>query len=487
MTTRRNFLKQSGMGLAALALGALAPGETEKKNRPNFLFYITDDISPDDLGCYGNTFVKTPHLDKLAAEGLVFDNVCLNISSCSPSRCSYITGRYPHNHGAPELHTTLPTDQHPFPQALRQAGYYTVLSGKNHMGDVNRAFDLISPGKGPGRQEDWVEILQQRPKDKPFFCWFASVDAHRDWQLDNTAPVYDPDQIQPPPFLYDGPQTREDLAGYYHEVSRSDYYLGQLRREVERQGIADHTYIVYCSDNGRPFPRCKTRLYDSGIKSPLVIWQPAVIKPGRTGSLVSAIDVAPTFLELAEVAKYPQIQGVSFVSVLKDPKATVRDYAFAEHNFHVCQAHQRMVRYQNWLYIRNAWPDRQALCKESDDTFPAGQELWKQQELGRLHPHQQDVFRKPRPSEELYDVHADPYQFTNLAESASGCHQEVLAHLRETLDRWVEQTGDTIPQNPTKDQNDPDRPQNRKNFRGTLPGAERNAERINHPGPIRRE
>lgn len=474
------------MGVAAITLGAMARAETETK-RPNFIFYITDDISFDDLSCYGNPFVKTPHLARLAAEGLVFDNAYLSISSCSPSRCSFITGRYPHNHGAPELHTELPIDQHAFPNALRQAGYYTALSGKNHIGDVKRAFDLISPGKGPGKQEDWVDILRQRPKNKPFFFWFASADAHRDWQIDDTVPVYDPDQIQTPPVLYDGPQTRKDLAGYFHEISRADHYLGQLRRELERQDIADNTVIVFCSDNGRPFPRCKTRLYDSGIKAPLIVWQPGTIKPGRTGSLVSAIDVAPTVLELAEVSKDPRIQGVSFAAVLKDPKATVRQYAFAEHNWHVFQAHERMVRYQNWLYIRNAWPQRQSLCVESNDTYPAGRELWQQHERGQLHPHQADVFRQPRPSEELYDVQADPHQFTNLAESALEYHRNAIAHLRQVLDRWIEQTGDTIPENPTGDRETLSPQQDRQPRRGTLPGAERNAESINHPGPIRRE
>ena len=159
-------------------------------------------------------------------------------------------------------------------KALRDAGYYTVLSGKNHMGDLKRAFDKISRGKGPGFQEDWVEILQQRPKDKPFFCWFGSYDAHRPWTLNDKAPVYENDQVNVPPYVYDGPQTRKDLTGYYHEISRTDYYVGKLREELERQGVSDNTYIIYCSDNGRPFPRDKTRLYDSGIKTPLIVWAP---------------------------------------------------------------------------------------------------------------------------------------------------------------------------------------------------------------------
>src|SRR5690606_33183354 len=104
-------------------------------SKPNFVFFITDDIGWADLGCYGNPDVRTPNIDRLANKGLKFENVYLTTSSCSPSRCSIITGRYPHNTGAPELHDTLPAGQVMFPQLMRNVGYYTVLSGKNHMGN----------------------------------------------------------------------------------------------------------------------------------------------------------------------------------------------------------------------------------------------------------------------------------------------------------------------------------------------------------------
>jgi len=212
----------------------------DAKARPNFILYLTDDISASDYGCYGSEVVQTPNVDQLAREGMLFRRAYLTTSSCSPTRCSIITARYPHNTGACELHTPLPPDQYMFPQALKESGYYTVLAGKNHMGPtVRKAFDVIVGGRGPGAQENWVELLKDRPKDKPFFCWFASYDAHRDWSFDDKAPVYDPDKVKVPPFLFDGPKTRKDLADYYHEVSRTDYYLGELRKELQRQGIAD--------------------------------------------------------------------------------------------------------------------------------------------------------------------------------------------------------------------------------------------------------
>ena len=164
----------------ALSIQAADKSQKSFESFPNFILFITDDISWDDLGCYGSKVAKTPHLDQMAKEGMRFNNAYLSISSCSPSRCSLISGRYPHNTGAAELHTTLPADQPVFPEALQAAGYYTVLSGKHHMGKaVDRGFDKVSGGKGPGKEEDWVPILKDRPKDKPFFFWFASSDAHR--------------------------------------------------------------------------------------------------------------------------------------------------------------------------------------------------------------------------------------------------------------------------------------------------------------------
>ncbi len=465
---------------------AIPSAHSATDDRPNFIFFITDDVSHNDLGCYGNTAIKTPHLDRIAKEGLVFDNAYLTISSCSPSRCSIITGRYPHNTGAPELHTRLPDDQFSFPIALKEAGYYTALSGKHHMGKaVNRGFDKVSNGKGPSKAGDWVDMLQERPKDKPFFFWFASSDAHRGWAINDKAPTYKPKDVIVPPFLVDGEQTRKDLVGYYHEVSRTDHYAGELIKELKRQGVADNTYLIYCTDNGRPFPRCKTRLYDSGIKTPLIVWCPGKVKPGRTSSLVSAIDFSATILDLAGLKRQPTIQGVSFAKILTHHEAVTRDFCFAEHNWHVYQAHQRMVRTGKWLYIKNNYPDRQVLCKESDPTFPAGKELWEAHKAGKLKPAQNDIFLKPRPKEELYDVTKDPYQLHNLA--LSDGHDDALKKMRTVLQQWTDQTGDSVPDNPTPDRDTIDGKRIKGWKHREFPGKSKSATTINHTGPVRED
>lgn len=470
--------------LAVFLLASLFQSERSYANPPNIVMIFADDVSWNDLGCYGHPSIRTPNLDRLANEGLRFDNAYLTISSCSPSRCSLITGRYPHNTGAPELHTPLPEGQVLFPQLLREAGYYTVISGKQHMGDYAlTAFDLVSKGKGPGREADWVPILKERPRDKPFFCWFASIDAHRAWQASQEYQPHQPSEVVVPPYLIDSEETRRDLAQYYDEISRIDYFTGQILDELDAQGIADNTLVLFFADNGRPFPRCKTRLYDSGIKTPLMVRWPAAIKAGGVSkSLVSSLDIGPTFLDLAGVAPDKRIQGVSFEKVLKQPETKVRDFAFAEHNWHVFKAHERMVRSGDWLYIRNAWPEQRNLCVESID-FPSGKVLWERFKSGKLNEFQQDVFLKPRPQEELYLVTKDPYQFHNLISNPE--HAAELARLRNALDQWTVQTGDTIPKNPTPDRNQrPGEPKPPEFEHREMPGDAKQAQKINAPGPV---
>ncbi|MBK1855047.1 sulfatase [Verrucomicrobiaceae bacterium 5K15] len=454
----------------------------DKASSPlNFVFFIADDISYEDLGCYGHPTIKTPHIDRLASNGMRFNNAYLTSSSCSPSRCSIITGRYPHNTGAAELHTTLPENPSLFPLLLKDAGYYTALSGKHHMGkSANIAFSKISRGKGAGLEEDWVSILQNRPKNIPFFCWYASSDAHRDWAIRPGTPTYQPEDVIVPPYMVNGPETRRDLAGYYHEISRFDHYIGLVVEELERQNVLENTVIIVMADNGRPFPRCKTRLYDSGIKTPFIIHYPKGTKTGVSSSLISSIDVSATVLDLAKVPKSERIQGVSLTPIMKNPKATVRDLVFAEHNWHVYRSHERLVRMGDWLYIRNNVPDQQNLCVEAY-IGGAGKELKAAHQAGTLTKAQMNIFQNPCPEEELYHVGKDPEQLTNLADNPE--NETILKTMRKQLKIWTEQTGDTLPKN-LKPSRGSKEARNKKT-KSEMPGASSGAQQINHPGPIR--
>jgi arylsulfatase len=479
------FIRTLGILLAGLGPLHAFAAETEGA-RPNFIFYISDDISFADYGCYGHPTIKTPAMDLMAEQGRLFTRAYLTTSSCSPTRCSIITGRYPHNTGASELHRPLPDSQVIFPQLLHDAGYYTVLSGKHHMGRaVDRGFDLVERGKGPGGQETWVGLIKDRPKDRPFFFWLASNDAHHDFKINGDAPEYDPADVVVPPYLPDTPKVRQEFADYYHEVSRADFYLGQLCKELVREGIAANTYVIFCSDNGRPMPRAKSWLVEEGIRTPLVVWKGDTLEPGATDALVSVIDISATVLDLAGVAKPEAIQGVSFATVIEDPTKTTRDVVFAEHNWHVHQAHERMVRHGDYLYIKNNWPELWTSAMESGPWFDCGRELQRVIEAGEATRLQASIFEIPRPSEQLYHLPSDPLTLDNIADSND--NRVVLDTMRGLLATWTEQTGDSVPTDPTPNRSARlgSREANPEFRYREQPGDATDAAQINHPGPVR--
>ena len=211
--------------IALTASMTLSPclAESSKTPKPNVVLFIADDVSVDDFGCYGHLSIRTPNIDQLAGEGMRFNNAYLVTSQCSPSRCSILTGRYPHNHGAPELHQPLPADQPMFSAELKNAGYCCVQAGKWHMGEAAKAaFDEVyeRESAGHGGERRWVQSLAERPKDRPFFAWFAASDGHRSWQKDQDGTPHTREDVVIPPYLVDNEATRDDLRQYYDEIQR---------------------------------------------------------------------------------------------------------------------------------------------------------------------------------------------------------------------------------------------------------------------------
>jgi arylsulfatase A-like enzyme len=440
--------------IAALAVAVTWCRQGSAQSRPNIILIIADDISWNDIGCYGNTAIRTPHLNKMAKNGMRFNNVFVTSSSCSPSRTSILTGRYPHSTGAAELHTPLPAHMAFFPELLKKSGYYTAHAGKWHEGPhTRRAYDtlLAAAGKNAiGGEEKWLEVLRNRPAGQPFFCWFAALDAHRVWQPDPSLPPHDPSKVIVPPMLADTKETREDIAAYYNEIARLDRYVGQINLELQRQGIADNTLIIFMADNGRPFPGSKTRLNDAGVKTPfLVQWPEKIRKGSECGALVSAIDIAPTLLEVAGLPAIAAIQGKSFAGLFLQPAQPFREYVFTEHNWHDYEAYERAVRTQDFLYIVNKRPQFANQGPLDAVNSPSFKALLAARQQGPLTPLQQDVLMAPRPEEELYAVMKDKGQANNLAGNAR--YNAVKEKLRQAMQRWQLETGDTEPVSLTPD------------------------------------
>ena len=203
-------------------------------------------------------------------------------------------------------------------------------------------------------------------------------------------------------------------------MTRFDHFIGLTIAELKKQGVLDNTLIFVFADNGRPFPRAKTRLHDSGMKTALVAHWPQGIKAiGQpSSSMVSIIDLAPTVLTAAGVRPPESMQGVSLLPLFDDPEAHVRHYVFSEHNWHDYEAYGRSVRGDGFLYLINKRPHL-PWQGPADSVRSASHLALLKKKQGKLTDAQQDVFLAPRPAIELYDVHNDPHQLNNLAEAHS--------------------------------------------------------------------
>tara|TARA_B110000483_G_scaffold123823_1_gene148995 strand:+ start:26053 stop:27579 length:1527 start_codon:yes stop_codon:yes gene_type:complete len=464
--------------------------ELTAKERPNVVLIIGDDISPD-FSCFDGP-VQTPHIDELAATGVRFDNAYVTASSCSPSRCSIITGRYPHNTGAPELHMDLPAGQFMFPMALKEAGYYSAQYGKFHMGEhAKPSFEVVQDvpyAEDPTGAAGWVQLLKERPKDKPFFMWFAAYDAHRPWEPDPEGNPHDPANVILPAGVPDTPVSRQDLASYYDEVRRFDRSVGGVVAELKEQGVLENTLIILLGDNGRPFPRSKTSLFDNGMKTPLVVhWPGGQLAEGAVSdSLVSSIDIAPAILTAAGLPVPPSVQGISLMPVCRQPEKVIHDAIFGEQNWHVQRYGGRMIRQGDFVYFRDFAPHLYAF-QMVDHATGAYAELLRLKAAGKLTALQAEIFSTDRPSELLFNVAHDPDQRVNFGGGAA--HSQLLGEMRVALAAWQERTGDSIP--PVAEMT-PDR-HDRTTFErlypggrpptGVIPGQTEGAPSLGYPPP----
>ena len=422
--------------LLAAALVLTLVGAPAVADRPNILVVIGDDIGWKDYGCYGHPSIRTPNIDALAAAGLKFTNAFLTTSSCSPSRISILSGRYPHQTGAEDLHMRLPADGLFISTPLRKAGYFTGHMLKTHYGPNGmKQFDWYGRAVG-----EFAKFLDKAP-EKPFFMWVGFRDAHRPYKAGALKPPHDPARVVVPPFLVDTLSTRRDLALYYDEIGRMDRNIGRMVDELKKRGRFRNTLVVFLGDNGEPFPRAKGTVYDSGIGTPLVMCWPGGIKGGGVhDGLTSVIDLAATFAEVAGIKKPSTMVGRSLVPVLADPSRPGREFIFAERNWHNADEHIRCVRTRTHKLITNAYLDRPFGHPADCSRSPAWKDLVTGRTGGRLTGNQMQIFRVPRPSVELYDSGKDPGEFRNLADQPG--LSSTRKRLEQALETWRQRTGD---------------------------------------------
>jgi len=406
----------------------------------NIVMMVTDDQGLD-AGCYGNAALKTPNLDRLAAEGVRFTHAFCTTASCSPSRSVILTGLYNHangqyglQHAYHNFHTL--ESVRGLPVLLHEAGYRTCSVGKFHVQpEAVYHFDVYAKSE---------EAFLREKDDRPFFLYVCPTEPHRKGKdFGAGGPVkYDPKEVLVPPFLPDRPDVRQDLAGYYQAISRVDARLGRLLRTVKETGHWDDTLIVYLSDNGLPFPGAKTTLYEPGIHLPLVVRSPDGKRRGEvTNAMVTWADLTPTLLAWAgaRAPDYP-LHGRSFLEALEQADPPGWDEIYASHTFHEVTMYypMRAIRTRRYKYILNlAHGLPYPFASDLYDSLTWQGILARKETMvgGRT----VDAFLH-RPRHELYDLQKDPQELVNLADRPE--HAALLAELQAKLRAWQEKTKD---------------------------------------------
>jgi len=450
---RRDFMKAIGLGAAAAAMPDRLFAGQAGGNRPNILWILSEDISPD-LSCYGAQLVRTPNLDKLAGQGIRFTNAFTTAPVCSASRSAMITGMFQttigaHNHRSHrDDGYTLPEPVRLITEYFREAGYFTAnvktaAPGVSGSGKTDFNFKFKNAFDGG----DW----NQRKAGQPFFAQLSISMTHRGahWKnvrgmLDN--PV-DPDKVKLPPYYPDHPVAREDWATYLDSIQVMDQYIGKILKRLDDEGLADNTVVIFIGDHGRCHVRGKQWLYDGGIHIPLLVRWPGKLRAGQVfDDLVSAIDISATILRIAGAELPKHIEGKVFLEPdrngLWKPVANHEHIIAARDRCDETVDRIRCVRTKRYKYIRNFMPERpytqaNAYKETSYPMLNLMKELHAQGKLTAV----QELFMVPRkPDEELYDLRNDPYEVNNLAASTE--HQQTLKQMRQILDKWIKDTGD---------------------------------------------
>ena len=440
--TRRVFIKSCSSGLAGLS-ASLALTGCQSRNRPNILWIVSEDTSPD-LGCYGHPQVKTPHIDQLASEGALFTNAFASGPVCSPARSALLTGMYQTSIGAHQHRTRnkkyLKNPARVLTEYYRQAGYFTAnvttpAEGVKGTGKTDWNFLVHSE---PYDGTDW----NQREKGQPFFAMINLRLTHRPFERDRKNPIQ-ADNIEIPPMYPNCPLSRRDWADYLESLQVLDGQIGRILSRLKSEGIEKNTVVFYFGDHGRPHVWDKQWLYEGGIRVPLVIRWPGYIKEGAVDdSLISLIDMAPTVLTLSGIAVPPYLDGQSFLKRGGQINGTRKSVVAARDRCDETDDRLRCIRTKSYKYIRNFFPEYPYTQFNAYKTnqYPVVSLLRVLFDLGKLTQEQARFLLLSKPEEELYDLRTDPYEMHNLAADPS--HQDILFHLRNELDQWIKSTED---------------------------------------------
>lgn len=425
-----------------------APATESPEKRPNILWISCEDISPN-LGCYGDTYARTPNLDRLAREGARFDRAFTPAGVCAVMRSGHITGVYPISQGSHHMRSNivLPTGIKCFPEYLRAAGYFCTNKSKT---DYQFAPPKTAWDRQGNNHDDW----RDRAPGQPFFSVINLTCSHESQirHAENTHAAllaqlsadqhHDPNEAGKhlPPIYPNTAEARKDWAWYADNISEMDRQAGLVLQQLEADGLAENTIVVFWGDHGRGLPRGKRWIYDSGIHVPLIVRWPGHVQGNSVRQdLISTQDLAPTMLSIAGVDVPAYMQGRVF---LGDAAQVEPDYLFF-HRDRMDEAYElmRAARDRRFKYIRNYKVGR-TYAQNIDymNKMPTLVDLRQMHLDGQLTQAQSHFFRSQKPTEELYDLEKDPHETVNLAWMPE--HAERVASMRGALSRWQDEIGD---------------------------------------------
>lgn len=431
------FPKQALLRQVAVIAGwmLLSVSVEAQARRPNILLALADDWNWPHSATAEVKVIQTPVYDRMCREGVKFANAFVSAPSCTSSRCAILTGQWHWRlEEAANLSGRLQERKYPvYPALLAGAGY--------HVGMLGKGPDGRGGNEPPGpRFKDFEAFLAARPAKQPFVLWFGSRNPHRPYQKGaGIKSGMKPEDVQVPACLPDCAEVRSDLCDYYLGIQRFDAEVGDMMKRLEETGELENTILVMTGDNGLPFPRCKSNLYDTGAKVPLVIRWGKEIKGARVVTdFVSLADLAPTFLEAAGVALPPDMTARSLLGILRSGQSgqveAARDHVLTGKERH-CKAQEkgnsggypcRAIRTKEFLYIRNfepgRWPAGVASAADCEGGI-AYHDIDVGPSKAYMVAHREDAAVKrlfdlgfgKRPAEELYDLDKDPDQLSNVA------------------------------------------------------------------------
>ncbi len=449
--SRRSFLKTvvGATGASAVAAGAGSPAaafgralgldEAAGRRRPNILY-----IHSHDTGRFTRPYghaVPTPHLQRLATEGVCFTQAYCAAPTCSPSRASLLTGQSPHNNGMLGLaHRGFSLNdysQHIIHTLRREAGYRSTLIGLQHIARDPMVIGYDQVEVIPHEHVEQVtpaavRFLRSRPA-QPFWLTVGHFETHRVYRP--AGPEDDPRYTEPPGPVPDVGATRRDMADFHATVRKLDWGVGEVLAALEAAGLADNTLVISTTDHGIAFPRMKCNLYDGGMGVHMVMRGPGGFSGGKVcDALISQIDVFPTLCDLLEIDRPDWLQGKSFLPVIRGRQQEINDAVFSEINYHASYEPRRAVRTNRWKYIRYFGSYPHPVLPNCDNG--PSKTYWVENGWGK-----QEV-----PTEELYDLLFDPNERNNL--SSDSDHHAVCEEMRGRLHGWMMATSDPLLKGP---------------------------------------